>query len=66
METILFFLGLILIIAIIIASSILRIISMLLGSPASPLIVIIGLVWYAWHKYEKTWKQTLHVRHQAK
>lgn len=66
METLLFFLGLILIIAIIIASSILRIISMLLGSPASPLIVIIGLVWYAWHKYEKTWKRALHVRHQAK
>jgi len=41
METLLFFLGLILIIAIIIASSILRIISMLLGSPASPLIVVI-------------------------
>lgn len=66
METVLFFLGLILIIAIIIASSILRIISMLLGSPASPLIVIIGLVWYAWRKYKKVWKQTLHVRHQAK
>lgn len=66
METVLFFLGLILIIAIIIASSILRIISMLLGSPASPLIVIIGLVWYAWHKYKKVWKQALHVRHQAK
>ena len=66
METVLFFLGLILIIAIIIASSILRIISMLLGSPASPLIVIIGLIWYAWRKYEKTWKRPLHVRHQAK
>lgn len=66
METLLFFLGLILIIAIIITSSILRIISMLLGSPASPLIVIIGLIWYAWRKYEKTWKRTLHVHHQAK
>jgi len=66
METLLFFLGLILIIAIIIASSILRIISMLLGSPASPLIVVIGLVWYAWRKYKKTWKRTLRIRHQAK
>lgn len=66
METTLFFLGLILIIAIIITSSILRIISMLLGSPASPLIVIIGLVWYAWRKYEKAQKRALHVRHQAK
>lgn len=66
METTLFFLGLILIIAIIIASSILRIISMLLGSPASPLIVIIGLIWYAWRKHEKAQKRALHVHHQAK
>ena len=66
METALFFLGLILIIAIIITSSILRIISMLLGSPASPLIVIIGLVWYAWRKHEKAQKRALRVRHQAK
>lgn len=66
METLLFFLGLILIIAIIIASSILRIISMLLGSPASPLIVIIGLVWYAWRRCEKNWKRTLRIRHQVK
>lgn len=66
METTLFFLGLVLIIAIIITSSILRIISMLLGSPASPLIVIIGLIWYAWRKHEKAQKRALHVRHQAK